>query len=177
MAPEMEVNTDSPLAGLALRNGLLATDGSMEAELHSLSERLNRFRIENEQLEKLILEKDAEMKAKFTCQVYMEIKVATFKREKGILTKYNSELLSFARCKGAKSTCTGEGSIETIHPMFLGLAFHVQKAIVLYCCKEIFELVLLISQPRRGWRMRGKDVQELRFSRGFGNLFASSNPF
>lgn len=59
MAPGIYVSTDSPFAVVALRNGLLATENSVEASRDRLLESLNRFKIKNEQLKKLMLEKSA----------------------------------------------------------------------------------------------------------------------
>lgn len=55
MAPEIDVIIDSPLTRVVLRNGLLATQGSVEAERDRLLEALNRYKMENELLKKLIL--------------------------------------------------------------------------------------------------------------------------
>lgn len=62
---------------------------------------------------RLILEKDATVKAMSTCLVDME-NVATVETEKGFLAKANSKLLSSASRKGAKSGRTGDSFIETI---------------------------------------------------------------
>lgn len=61
--------------------------------------------------------------------------------------------------------------------MYLGIALHVENAIVLYCCKEVSEHVPLISAMKRSWRIRGKDVQALRGPRKEGTLLAPNIPF
>lgn len=67
---------DSPLESVPLRSFFFPED-SVEAELDRLLEKLNLYKMENEQLKTLLLEKNASMKPMPECLLYMEKKVAT----------------------------------------------------------------------------------------------------
>lgn len=69
MVLAIDVSVDSSLPRMALRRGLLATEGSHETELDRLLEELNCYKLENVKSEKSILEKDTAMKAIFKCLV------------------------------------------------------------------------------------------------------------
>lgn len=84
-----------------------------------------------------------------TCLVDMEEKLATVEAEKRLVKKYNTELFSFAIQKKAESVCTGNSFIETTLPMYLGLPRHVEKAIVLYCFRNVFMLLLFTLELQR----------------------------
>lgn len=76
MAPGFAVSTDSHLHGFAQICGLLATEDSIEVERSCFLEQLNHFKLENEQLKKLILEKATAMKVMSTSLVAMMKMVA-----------------------------------------------------------------------------------------------------
>lgn len=69
MAPGTDVRMDSRLAVVTLRGGLLATEYIVEVEYDLLLKEQNCCKMENEQLTKMQLEKDAAMKAVYTCYV------------------------------------------------------------------------------------------------------------
>lgn len=71
MAPKIDFIIDSSSAGIALKNGILATENSCKAEHDHLLEKSIRFKMENELLEKLILDKNVAMKTMPTCLVDM----------------------------------------------------------------------------------------------------------
>lgn len=101
--------------------------------------------MENDQLETLPFVKDAAMKALSTCLVDVDKKWAKMKIENVLLEKPNAKRISFVTRNGARSVCTGEGFIETIHPIYSGFALHVEKTIMLHCCEEASELVFLLQ--------------------------------
>lgn len=92
IAPGIGVSVDTPFGKAALRNSLLATEDRVEAERDQFLKDLNRFKVENEQLIKLIPEKDAAMKEMLTCVVNMKI-FAKMESENRPLTKPNAHLL------------------------------------------------------------------------------------
>lgn len=55
IGPGIDISMESSVAGRALRSGLLVTEESMEIDCNPLLKELNRYRIENDQSEKLIL--------------------------------------------------------------------------------------------------------------------------
>lgn len=66
IGPGIDVCVDSSSGKVALRSDLLPTEDSVDAERGRLLERLNRYKMENEQEQKLMLEKDVAMKAMST---------------------------------------------------------------------------------------------------------------
>lgn len=84
-APRIEMSMGSLSARVALCSGILATEYGAEAELDRLLKEVNCFITENEQFEKLILEKNAPMKVTSTCLVDMEKNKVTMETEKGLL--------------------------------------------------------------------------------------------
>lgn len=72
MRLQIDVSIDSSLVWVAPRRGLLPTENSVNAERHCLLVDLNRFKLKNVQLWKLILENDALMKAMSKCIVDVE---------------------------------------------------------------------------------------------------------
>lgn len=72
VAPVIAVSIDFLSAGVAMNSGLFATEENVKAERDSLLEELNCFKTENEQLNMLILEKVAVMKAMPTCPLDMK---------------------------------------------------------------------------------------------------------
>lgn len=66
MAPGIYVSIDTPRAEIALRCGFLSTGDRVEAECDRLPE-LNRYKMYNEQLKKVIFEMDVAMEAIPTC--------------------------------------------------------------------------------------------------------------
>lgn len=60
---------DFPFAGVALQHVFLVTADSEEIRSDRLLEDLNRLKVENEQLMKLMLLTEAAMKATYTCLV------------------------------------------------------------------------------------------------------------
>lgn len=119
---------------MVLRRSLLATDDSVRAERDRLLEQLNRFKLENERIMKLILELDAVMKGMSTCFVDMKKNLATVKTENWFLVNFNAELLSLSTRKGAKSTRMEDNYIKTIPSTCLGFALHTEMVIALHGC-------------------------------------------
>lgn len=93
--------------------------------------------MEEEQLKKVVLKKDVAVKAMSTRDLDMEIKAVIIKTEKVLQSKPNAVLLLSAKRKGAKSTRTRDGFIETIPPIYPEFSLHVEKAVVSHCCKEV----------------------------------------
>lgn len=161
MATETGVSTDSPLARVALYSGCIYSEDSIGAERDRKLEKSIRYKMENELLEKLILEIDAAMKAMSTCLPDMEQNVATMKTGKGILIKRIAELITSAKWKAARSAWLRGGFIEIIHLMYSKRALNVEKAVVPYCVIEVSELVSLSTELQRSWQRRGMEVKEL----------------
>lgn len=130
MVPGIDVHMTFRLAGVALQRAFFAIEDSVELERNCLLKDLNRYKIKQKRLKMLISEKNAAMKVIFTCLLDVERRVATFETEKRLLTKYNLELLSFARLERAKSLHTGDNFIKIISLMYLGFSLPVEKAIV-----------------------------------------------
>lgn len=65
--------------------------------------------MKNEQLEKLIMEKNAAMTYMSTCLLQMEKRVALNKSEKGRLSKSHTELFASAIRNETKSVCARNG--------------------------------------------------------------------
>lgn len=80
-----------------MRRGPLATEDGVEAERNRILETLDSYKIENELLKKLILKKDAALKAMSTCILDREKNVATIVTEKRLFSKANTDLRAFAR--------------------------------------------------------------------------------
>lgn len=93
--------------------------------------------------------KHAAMKASSTCLVDMKKNVATSDIKKELLAKSSAELLFPATQEVATSTPTRDSFIETIPLLYSGFALHVEKATVLYCCREVSELVPFSSKLQR----------------------------
>lgn len=70
-----------------------------------------------------------------------------------------------------------EGFLEPVPPMYLGLAFHVEKGIVPYCSREASKLVPFLSEMRSSRRRRRKELVEFGTQREDGTLFVPGNPF
>lgn len=82
MSPVIDASMDSGFARVSLRRDLLATENSVEAERDCLLKELNLYKMENEQLKILILERNAAMEAMSKCLLDMVKKVATIISEK-----------------------------------------------------------------------------------------------
>lgn len=63
---------DSSLVVMALKSGHSATKGSVEVEHYLALEKLNRYKLENDELKELILEKNAAMQTMSTCLLDVE---------------------------------------------------------------------------------------------------------
>lgn len=66
MAPVIDVSTDSPLAGVALRSFLFAIEDSVDVVRDRLLEVLNCYKVKIEQLKNSILEKNTALEAVLT---------------------------------------------------------------------------------------------------------------
>lgn len=112
--PEIDISMVSFSAGRALRRGFPATEHSVDTDRECPLKMLNHFKIETEQLLKLMLETDTEVKAISLSQKGAKKKVASVETEIRILAKCNAKLLSSETRKEAKNTCTGHSFIEII---------------------------------------------------------------
>lgn len=97
MAPGVDGSMDFLLAELSLRTGLITTAGIDVADCDHVLETLNRYKIENEQLMKFIMQKNAAMMALSTSLPIMYKNVAMIETEKRLLEDPNLELLSCTR--------------------------------------------------------------------------------
>lgn len=124
---------NSPLAEVALKSGLLATEDSVEAGRDCLQEDLNCFNMEKRKLKMLIFEEKATMMAMSICLADMKKKLATFKIKQMVLAKSNVNLVFSARQEGAHSARTRNRFIKAHSIIYLGIALHGENAIVSYC--------------------------------------------
>lgn len=128
-------------------------------------------------MRKLTKENNAVMRATSTLLINMEKEVDKRKTEKRTLFKVNAELLSFAIRQWAKSSYTGNSITDTIHPIYLRFAFHIEQSIVPYRCNEVSKLVSSTSKQRKRWRRRNEVVRKLGVLKNDRTQFAPSNPF
>lgn len=105
------------------------------------------------------------MKVMSTSLLAMEKKVATMGTEKELLTKSSAEILSSATRKVTESAHTEESFIGIIFSMYSGFALHIEKTIISYCCRDVYELVHIMPKEQRSWRRRGENVQKLKEQR------------
>lgn len=159
MTPEFNVGRNSFPVGVAPRRGLHASDYSVMMERDCLLEDLNRYKIENEHLMKLMSEKDAVMKAMSTRLVYMEKKAATMEAVKVLTPGSYAELPSFATRKMGKDVRTKNSLTEAILSKYLKFAFPVENADLTYCCRKAragsFYFRFTMKQAE-AWRERTK---------------------
>lgn len=78
--------------------------------------------------------------------------------------------------KVASSARTGDSFNKTNSSVYLGFTLYVEKAIALYYCIEVFELVFFYFRATEKLAASEK-VQELGVQRKHGVLFAPDNPF
>lgn len=72
MAPGIDVSQDSPLAGAAMRSGLLSIEDGEEAERDLFLDVLNHFSIKYKQVRKSIFRKNAAMQDIPICFIDVE---------------------------------------------------------------------------------------------------------
>lgn len=92
--------------------------------------------------------------------------MAIIEKINGHSSELNADRLTSAKWKAAGGTRTGDNFIETISPLYLKLALHIERTIGLFCCENVFDLVFFlfrirINRPRRGldikkWDCHGK---------------------
>lgn len=99
------------------------------------------------------------------------------KTERGILTNSNTELLTSATQKEAKSARMNDSIFTTIHSLYFRFAFNVEKGIVSCCRKGASELITFTPELQGSWRGHSKNVKELGVPRENGTLFALGYPF
>lgn len=78
-----------------------------------------------------------------TRRIDMKDRVAKVWTEQEVSSKLNAELLTSAGWKGAMGTRTEHWFLETSHPTSIAYALHIEKVIVSYYCKDVFEHILL----------------------------------
>lgn len=138
-------------------------------------EESNRYKIENKQLKKSILEKNAAMNAMYTSLVNVNKNIATTKTKKRLLGKLNKTIFFSATPNGTKSARTGDSLVKTIPPKYLVFAVYVKNAGEPHCCRKVFEVFCFTSELRKSWCRCGENVQELRALWEDVALFTPSN--
>lgn len=61
--------------------------------------------------------------------------------------------------------------------MYWAFAFHVERANILYYCREVSELVVFTFELQKSLSRRGEDEKELRVPREVGMHFVAEIPF
>lgn len=92
-APGINVSMNSPLAGVALRSGLHSTEDNVESRREHFVEYTNHYWIKQEQLKKLMLEKNTSMNATSIFVAVLEKKVASIEIKKVLQPNPNEKLL------------------------------------------------------------------------------------
>lgn len=90
---------ECPLAGASLHRAFLTTENSVVIERDHLLEKLNRHKLDNERLKKLILVMNAAMKDMSTYLENIEKKVAVIETDRGLLANSNAEQFFFCNTK------------------------------------------------------------------------------
>lgn len=101
-ATRIDINMYSPLARVAHRNVLLASEDSVDTERDRWLEKLNRYWMEKELLEKMILEQDAAMKVVSTSLLCMKKKQLKWKQNKKSCQKRTQKYLHLQGEKGLR---------------------------------------------------------------------------
>lgn len=101
------------------------------------------------------------MKDMSTSLLDLEKRVASTEAEKELLLNTNAEQVSTGRYQGARNSRMEKGFIETVPPMYVVFAFHVEKSIVPYCSREVSEIVQILSEMKRSWLRHSEKVVEL----------------
>lgn len=91
------------------------------------------------------------MKTMFRCLVDKGKTVTMLKRRNVLVGNFNAILLSSAIQKYDKSVLTRDVSIETVPPICFEFAFHIEAAIMAYCCTEVSKFVYFPYGSRRSW--------------------------
>lgn len=93
----------------------------MEIERDRLLEKLDYYKIENKQFQKLILKKDVVMTYIPTCLLNMKKKVATIETEKRLWAKIQRRTTCIRKWKGANGTRTVDDFIENYLSNMFGI--------------------------------------------------------
>lgn len=105
----MNVHMDFPIAVIARRSGLHASEDCVEVERDRILEKLNQDELENEHIKYLILKKDAAIMTMNTGLLLLKKNVASMKAEKGPLSKSNTKLPASTKDRDTNKIRTGEG--------------------------------------------------------------------
>lgn len=92
------------------------------------------------------------------CLLDIERKLATREREKELLSAPTAEILASVKWKGNKTIRTRDSLTKIVIPIFLRFVLHVEKATVLYCCRNISVLSNLLSELRSSWSRRNDKI-------------------
>lgn len=117
------------------------------------------YMMENEKLEKMLLEKEIEMKAMTWTVASSERTVKCLKTEKSPLMHRRKEVFS---CLLQKITSSGQITailLKYIPPVYIELIVNVGNVILKYFRREVSELVPFISKLRKSWK-RKSDEEE-----------------
>lgn len=113
-------------------------DGIKEGT-NRLVDEVNRYTLENEQYQKIIMEKRVAMKTMKRSLLGLKRRVVGLEAGKELLLRTNEELVSTGRRQGARGSRMEERSIETDPPVYLGFPYHAEKAAVPCCSREFSE--------------------------------------
>lgn len=149
---------------------------SKEETNHSLDE-VSCYKMEKEQFQKSVSEERVAMKSMATSLLGSGKRAASLEVEKELLLKTKAGLVLTGRRQGGTGSRVGECFNENFLPMYLGFAFHVEKAIVMYCSREVSKLMPIVFEMRRRRRRRSEGVVELGLQREDGTLFDRDIPF
>lgn len=118
----------------------------MNEECNCLQEEINAYKMENEEIEKKLLKRRVAMNEMMWSIMDLERNLNRLETEKCSLMKRNEEAFYCSSQMNTSGDQIADKLLKHTTPAYLGTSFDVQKSILRYCCREVFELITFIRE-------------------------------